>query len=83
MRHVWGKEPNQRRFDNVENAVFYFGPSWGDVFLSDPSQTGGFVGVRISAWGSFWATCRVKFKGDPHPVILHRHIDFEMPPYDA
>ena len=45
--------------------------------------TGGFVGVRISAWGTFWATCRVKFNKDPVPVLVHRHIDFEMPAYGS
>lgn len=84
MRHVWGKQPNQIKFVDVEKAEFYFGPSWKDVFTAaDAGVTSGYVGVRISAWGSFWATCRVKFRDDPNPVVLHRHVDFEMPPYDA
>jgi hypothetical protein len=82
MRFVWGEEPNQYKLDNVESADFYFGPSWEEVFTARPSSaTGGIVGVRISAWGSFWATCRVKFTTDTEPIILHRVIDFQMPPY--
>src|ERR1700686_1282850 len=82
-RHVWGVAQNESKFENVEKAEFYFGPSWGgQVFQAGPTDiTGGLVGMRVSAWGSFWATCRVKFRGDATPVILHRHIDFEMPPY--
>jgi hypothetical protein len=82
MRHVAGHDLNQRKFRDVERAEFYFGPSWTGVFVASPVDvTDGVVGVRISAWGSFWATCRVKLSNVTDPVIIHRHIDFEMPPY--
>ena len=82
MRHVVGPSPNERRFSDVEKAEFYFGPSWTHVFIASPAEvTDDVVGVRISAWGSFWATCRVKLRGVSDPVVIHRHIDFEMPPY--
>jgi hypothetical protein len=76
MRHVWRGENQKRDFLDIERAYFYFGPSWRDeVFEVD--NHGDYIGVRISAWGMFLATCLVIFKSK-RPLILERYIDFAM-----
>ena len=81
VRHEKGTaEPPQREFTEVEKAEFFFGESWGnEVFVAQ--NTGGAIGVRTHAWGTFLATCRVTFKDKNVPAtILHRYVDFSMDP---
>lgn len=79
VRHRKGTTgPPKRDFKEIKRAEFYFGDSWDDQVFSVPS-TGGLIGVRTAAWGTFLATCRITFVDpDRKPVILHRYIDFEM-----
>ncbi len=79
IRHVVGNTANQREnFDEIESIKFYFGKNWGDRVFTIPNN-GGLLGIRTSAWGTFLASCEIKFK-DPKidNLVLYRYIDFEM-----
>ena len=81
VQHRRGTEgPPQRNFDEIQKAEFFFGPGWGNkIFPVD--NTGGLIGVRTHAWGTFFATCRITFtESNREPIILYRYIDFEMAP---
>jgi hypothetical protein len=77
----WGTvTPNQREgFAEIEKFELYLGPSWNDEIFTAPNS-GGLIGIRTSAWGSFLATGCVTFKDGRAPLILDRYIDFEMAP---
>jgi len=83
MRHVPGEAPNPTEgFEDIEQAEFYFGRSWGDQIFT-VRNNGGLIGVSTSAWGMFLATCRITFKPGKEPSperqpVLERYIDFEM-----
>lgn len=63
MRHVWGPSQNQTiGFDEIEQAEFYLGPSWGDEPFPVLPNKHGSIALRTSAWGRFLAMCRVTFK---------------------
>ena len=81
VRHQKGTStPPKRTFTEIQKAEFFFGESWGNEVFTAPN-TGGVIGVRTHAWGTFLATCRITFK-DPNkpPIILHRYVDFSMAP---
>ena len=81
IRHVQGQQPNQREgFSEVDKLELYLGRSWNNDSVITALNTGGLIGIRTSAWGTFLATGRVIFKDGRPPVILHRYIDFEMAP---
>ena len=63
----------------VEQAEFYFGPSWGNRVFRFSNTPHDLLGVKTSAVGTFLAVCRITFR-DPsrEPVILHRYIDYEV-----
>ena len=42
--------------------------------------TGGLIGIRTAAWGSFLAIGRIAFRDGRTPLILQRFVDFEMAP---
>src|SRR5262249_32002912 len=51
---------------------------WGNEIFTIPNS-GGLLGVRTHAWGTFLATCRLTFTDSARPpIVLHRYIDFEM-----
>jgi hypothetical protein len=80
MRHKLGLSPNQKEdFSEVEKLEVYLGASWNDMIFTAPNS-GGLIGIRTSAFGSFLATGRVVFKDGRPPLILQRFIDFEMAP---
>jgi hypothetical protein len=70
--------PPKRSFDEIEKAEFFFGESWGNkVFRVE--NTGGLIGVRTDAWGTFLAACRITMsKPKGKTIMLFRYIDFEM-----
>jgi hypothetical protein len=70
--------PPKRDFTEIEKAEFFFGGSWGnEVFVAE--NTGGVIGVRTHAWGTFLATCRITFKDtNILPVVLYRYVDFSL-----
>ena len=70
--------PPRRQFEEVAEAEFYFGDSWDNNIFTVPN-TGGVVGVRTHAWGTFLACCRLTFKDSKRePIILFRYVDFHM-----
>jgi hypothetical protein len=79
VRHQKGTEgPPRREFKEISKAEFYFGASWGNEIFTAPN-TGGVIGVRTQAWGTFLACCRVTFKDEKRkPIILYRYVDFHM-----
>lgn len=79
VRHRTGSEgPPQRDFSEILTAEFFFGASWGNEIFTIPNS-GGLLGVRTHAWGTFLATCRLTFTDSARPpIVLHRYIDFEM-----
>ena len=79
VRHQKGTEgPPRRQFEEISKVEFYFGESWGNkVFTAE--NTGGVIGVRTHAWGTFLACCRLTFKDEKRePIILYRYVDFQM-----
>jgi hypothetical protein len=63
-------------------AEFFFGESWGNqrFTVNNSSWLGqrrGVIGVRVHAWGTFLAACRITFT-DQSEVVLYRFIDFFM-----
>jgi hypothetical protein len=81
MKHLPGPgNPNQtNQFEEIERAEFFFGPSWGNqVFHAENKD--GVIGINTSAWGMFFASCRVFFKEGKEPLVLYRYIDFQMGP---
>lgn len=79
VKHKKGSAgPPRRNLDEIANAEFYFGESWGNETFP-VSNNGGVIGIRTSAFGTFLACCRVSFK-DPNrkPIVLFRYVDFHM-----
>ena len=76
MRHVWRADNQTQGFKDVEKAYFYFGPSWRNKVF-EVVNLGEHIGVRVSAWGRFLATCLVTYKSGKS-LTLCRYIDFEM-----
>ena len=71
-------DPPRKTFEEIEKVEFFFGESWGNRVFIVPN-TGGVIGVRTSAWGTFLATCRVTFRTPSREsIILHRYVDFHM-----
>jgi hypothetical protein len=63
--------------DDVVSADFYLGSGWGNrVFTCKNDGSGGFVGIKVAAYGTFLCMCRVTFK-DGATVLLDRYVDFE------
>lgn len=79
VRHKKGSaKPPKNGLSEIQQVEFYFGEAWGhEVFTV--ANTGGPIGVRTHAFGTFLATARITFT-DPknYRVVLHRYIDFEM-----
>lgn len=75
MRHMWNEDNQTRGFSDVDKAYFYFGKGWEDKVFQVVNR-GEFVGVEVSAWGRFLATCLVTFKDEKQPRVLHRYIDW-------
>jgi len=71
-------KPPKVGFTEVQHIEFYFGEKWGhEVFRV--GNSGGPIGVRTHAFGTFLATARITFTDSKRePVVLHRYIDFEM-----
>jgi hypothetical protein len=62
---------------DVAKAEFYLGPAWNDkVFTCHNDGSGGYIGIKVSAYGTFMCLCRVTFT-DGETVVLDRYIDFE------
>jgi hypothetical protein len=79
VRHEKGTStPPRRNLAEIRRAEFFFGASWGNkVFPVDGNE--GFFAVRMHAWGTFLAICRLTFHDDNfEPVTLYRYIDFSM-----
>jgi len=70
--------------DKIAKAEFFFRESWGyQRFTVNNSswlgQRRGVIGVRVHAWGTFLAACRITFN-DQSEVVLYRFVDFFMAP---
>ena len=79
VRHRKGADgPPRKQLDDIEKAEFFFGDAWGnEVFAVE--NTGGVIGVRTHAWGTFLASCRITFRNPARkPVTLFRYVDFHM-----
>ena len=77
FRHRPNKEGSPFGLDDVDKAEFYLGAAWKDrVFTCEREESGGYIGVKVSAYGTFMCVCRVTFT-DGQTVILDRYIDFE------
>jgi hypothetical protein len=72
---MWDEENRIRGFLDVDRAYFYFGKGWGDEVFEVVNH-GDFIGVEVSAWGRFLATCLVTFRDQRPPRLLHRYIDW-------
>jgi len=75
--------PPRRTFNEIRLVEFFFGSSWGNgVFRV--KNTGGLLGVRTHAWGTFLATSLITFVDTKvEPIVLYRYVGFEMAPGDA
>jgi Domain of unknown function (DUF4062)/prokaryotic YEATS domain len=83
FRHRPNEEGSPFGLDDVEKAEFYLGAAWNDrVFTCDREESGGYIGVKVSAYGTFMCLCRVTFT-DGQTVILDRYIDFESERFSA
>jgi len=72
------EEPPRKHFKEIEKVEFFFGDSWGNQVFT-VTNTGGLIGVRTDAWGTFLATCQITFRASKtKPVVLYRYIDFHM-----
>jgi hypothetical protein len=59
---------------DVKYAEFFFGPHWDNqVFRVE--NTGGYIGLQMSAYGEFLCVCRVTML-DGSKITLERYIDF-------
>ncbi len=68
----------KKNFDDIEKVEFFFGDSWSNQVFTI-QNSGGVLGVRTHAWGTFLATCRVTFRQTQRePIVLHRYVDFHM-----
>ena len=78
VRHRKGTDaPPLQAFPEIAKVEFFFGESW-DNQVFEVTNDGGAIGIRTHAWGTFLATCRVAFRAERDPIILHRYIDFHM-----
>lgn len=79
VRHEKGTSgPPRKHFEEIDRLEFFLGDSWNNQIFA-VANTGGVLGVRTEAWGTFLATCRVLFRDSSRePLILHRYIDFHM-----
>jgi hypothetical protein len=79
VRHQKGTEtPPSKHFEEIAHVEFFFGDSWGNKVFT-VNNSGGVIGVRTRAWGTFLATCRISFKDSRRePIILFRYVDFHM-----
>lgn len=66
----------QRVFRDVEKAEFFFGSYWGNGIF-EGNRNDQTIGVRVSAYGPFLATCKITFR-DGRTRMLYRYVDFEM-----
>lgn len=69
----------QMTFTDIEKAEFCLGPSWRNEIF-EVTNSGGLIGIRTRAWGTFFASCSLTFKGERKPVVLFRFVDFYMDP---
>lgn len=62
---------------DVQKAEFFLGQAWKNrVFTCVNDGSGSYIGVKVSAYGSFMCLCRVTFV-DGESIVLDRYIDFE------
>jgi hypothetical protein len=79
VQHRTGsKGPPQRTFIDIKMAEFFFGKSWGNAVFS-VENTGGLIGVRTEAYGTFLAACRITFASPEPPIILPVPRNFLTP----
>ena len=82
-RHRPNEEGSPFGLDDVVKAEFYLGSSWKDrVFVCSREESSGYIGIKVSAYGTFLCLCRVTFK-DGQTAILDRYIDFESERFKA
>lgn len=83
FRHKPNEEGSPFGLDDVEKAECYLGAGWKDrVFTCKREESAGYIGVKVSAYGTFMCLCRVTFT-DGQTVILDCYIDFEGERYRA
>lgn len=75
IRHRQQNAGSPFGLNDVAKAEFYLGPAWRNrVFACD--NDGGYIGIKVSAYGTFMCLCRVTFT-DGSTAVLDRYIDFE------
>lgn len=60
----------------VDYVEFFFGDSWDNKVYKVPNE-GGYIGINLSAFGTFLCTSRITFR-DGKQIYLERYIDFEQ-----
>lgn len=77
FRHRPSEEGSPFGLNDVEMAEFYLGSAWRDrVFTCSREESGGYIGIKVSAYGTFMCLCRITFT-DGQTIVLDRYIDFE------
>lgn len=83
FRHRPNEEGSPYGLNDVEKAEFYLGSAWNNrVFTCNRGDTIGYIGIKVSAYGTFSCLCRVTFT-DGKTVVLDRYIDFESERFKA
>ncbi|MCW4000013.1 MAG: DUF4062 domain-containing protein [Candidatus Bathyarchaeota archaeon] len=62
--------------EDIDHAEFFLGPKWDDKIFNI-TNSGGIIGISVSAYGPFLCTCRVTLKNKKQ-LFLSKYIDFEM-----
>jgi hypothetical protein len=63
-------------YSDIQKVEFFFGKYWNNkIFIG--KKSGGYIGIKTSAYGPFLCTCRITFT-DQTVASLYRYIDFEM-----
>ena len=76
-RHRPNDEGSPFGLTDVTKAEFYLGAAWKHrVFTCNNINGNDYIGIKVSAYGTFMCLCRVTFS-DGETVTLDRYIDFE------
>jgi hypothetical protein len=73
---IYLKRHRSNNMADINYAEFFLGRHWkNNIYKIE--NTGGLIGISISAYGPVLCTCRVVFQ-DGHEIMLDRYVDFEM-----
>jgi hypothetical protein len=71
------RNPPSRELSEIKKAVFFLGPSWGNEEFP-VEGTDNVFSVRVNAWGTFFAACRIEFKDGTEPVTIYAFSQTEL-----